>query len=81
MPSGRNLGLLGTNSLTFPRPLAFFADSTRLGPTDAESRGRGGLARRAVFLFCFGESRYPASPSLHQLRPPPQSMTCKGVPK
>ena len=39
MSSGRSLGLLCTNSLTFPRPLALFADSARLGPTDAELRG------------------------------------------
>ncbi len=41
MPSGRNLGLLGTNSLTSPRPLALFADSARLGPTNTELRGMG----------------------------------------
>jgi hypothetical protein len=41
MPSGRGLGLLCTNSLTFLRPLALFAASARLGPMDAELRGIG----------------------------------------
>ena len=38
MSSRRSLDLLCTNSLTFPRPLASFADSARLGPADAELR-------------------------------------------
>ena len=39
MSSGLSLDLLWTNSLTSPRPLPLFADSARLGPTDAELRG------------------------------------------
>ena len=38
MSSGRPLDLLYTNSSTSPRPLALFADSVQLGPTDAELR-------------------------------------------
>ena len=41
MSSGRSLDLLCTSSLTSPSPLALFADSARLGPTDAELRGIG----------------------------------------
>ena len=37
----RTLDLLYTNSLTSPRLSALFADSARLGPTDAELRGIG----------------------------------------
>ncbi len=39
MSSGRSLGFLCTNFLTFPHPFTLFADSARLGPTDAELRG------------------------------------------
>ena len=41
MSYGRSLDLLYTNPLTSPCPSALFADSARLGSTDAELRGIG----------------------------------------
>ena len=53
MSSGRSLGLLCTNSLTVPCPLAFFAASARPGASGAELRGHGGLTNPQQEDTCF----------------------------